>query len=525
MSVEQSQLGCQYVMNRPNASFSKNYLTKDNYRGPTLLRSIRGRGYDQPKTSWWPLPQQEEVNMELNEQDDRLIYAPPESSEDENNSPKNSAASSPATHRTPKRNTTKTSKPLAKRAASTAATTRPKRRKLQDEHTLDSVTVAEDPNTTDLFGSLMSSNSQKRRQHRGYAQRKFTKEDPIEEEIKTLSKEQGFVTCEEVELPEKEVPQAEFVQIADALELATPRERASKYQKTILHELVEETPLPQKSKVQIPEMPDFSSTNGTDQPEIFDALTSPEKKGHQRSESNSSLSSVDDLFLLAHDDEFKMEAELEPSGVRCPVCQKPVHSSRALVVPENLRTLAFQQQQNFCAQHRVADARELWQERDYPKISWEDLESSRIGEKLPDLELVISRQKSSFYLDQLDGTIFAAKGNRRKIRNYLNEGLIDVAKPGYYGPKGARIMVNAITEALTDTLSQALQSDSALRAAGVGGYVSAVLVPELTLQLVMDDMKLRNAKEGRKTLDESTDIGVLLHPDDDHVRRKNDNGD
>jgi len=58
----------------------------------------------------------------------------------------------------------------------------------------------------------------------------------------------------------------------------------------------------------------------------------------------------------------------------------------------------------------------------------------------------------------------------------------------------------------------------------VGGYVSAVLVPELTLQLVMEDMQLKSGKEeeGRKVLADSTNIGVLLNPDDDHLERQDD---
>ena len=83
-------------------------------------------------------------------------------------------------------------------------------------------------------------------------------------------------------------------------------------------------------------------------------------------------------------------------------------------------------------------------------------------------------------------------------------------------------MVTAITQSLTDTLNKALQSDSVLRAAGVGGYLSAVLVPELTLQLVMKDMKLEpdQDNEGRKILEESTTIGDLLSPDDERLERE-----
>jgi hypothetical protein len=186
--------------------------------------------------------------------------------------------------------------------------------------------------------------------------------------------------------------------------------------------------------------------------------------------------------------------------------------------------LSFKQQQNFCSQHQVADAKELWEQRCYPDVDWEKLEKSRIPAHLHSLKKLINRQTSSVYLDELDKKVKAAKGNQKAIRQYLREGVVEVAKPGYYGPKGTRIMVTAITEALTETLKEALQSDAVLRTAGVGGYVSAVLVPALTLRLVMEDMLLADddVVEGRRVLEESTNIGVLLNPDDDHIEREDD---
>ncbi|OAL33021.1 hypothetical protein AYO22_00106 [Fonsecaea multimorphosa] len=452
-------------------------------------------------------------------EDESLIYAPPDSSssDEDDDLPRKPALSSP---RQSKGKTLKPSSPSTKRTANTAASTRPKRRKLKDEPALDALQALESSTLGDPFPGWTSSGSQKRKPSKNYANRKFfQKLEPIESMSEPVTKGNGFVSYAEVEEHEKKPSKTTFIHVAEVPALDVAKENTNSGQKMTIPSLPTETSEPKRTEIQIPELPDFSSSGGTDNLVSFDA-DSPRAEGRRRSGSTSSLSSVDDMFLLLHNEEFKEEAELATARVHCPVCQKPVRDTISVFVPDNLRTMPFQQQQKFCSQHRLADARGQWEERGYPRLDWEQLETLRIPRKTQELKRVISRQRSSYYLDELDSKIKAAKGNRRAIRNYLNEGLIDIAKPGYYGPKGARIMVHAITESLSSTLNKALQSDSALRATGVGAYVSAVLVPELTLQLVMEDMNLPTGKEGRKVLDESTDIGVLLNPDDDHVERE-----
>ncbi|EXJ74293.1 uncharacterized protein A1O5_02589 [Cladophialophora psammophila CBS 110553] len=450
-------------------------------------------------------------------EDETLIYAPPDSSssDDDNREPTQSA------HKQSTRKTLKPSSPSTKRIASTAASTRPKRLKLTNNPTLDTLKPLKDSTCTDPFPAWDSSGSQKIKPHKSYANRRFfQKLEPVESMPRPRAEGERFVSYAKVEKQEEKASKTTFIHVADLPLPGIVRKHKAGHKMTIPR-LLGETPEPKKADFRLPEIPDFSSSGDAENPVAFD-VDSPRSEGRRRSGSTSSLSSVDDMFLLMHNDEFKIEPDPALSGICCPVCRKTVRDSISLLVPDNLRTMPFQQQQKFCAQHRLADARGQWEERGYPKLDWEKLETFRIPKKTQELKRVISRQRSCYYLDELDAKIKAAKGNRRAIRNYLNEGLIDIAKPGYYGPKGARIMVHAITESLSKTLNKALQSDSALRTAGVGAYVSAVLVPELTLQLVMEDMKLPTAKEGRKVLDESTDIGVLLNPDDDHVEREHD---
>ncbi|EXJ56975.1 hypothetical protein A1O7_07319 [Cladophialophora yegresii CBS 114405] len=447
--------------------------------------------------------------------DNHFVYAPPEDSSEEETALSEKPAS--GSQEDLKARTREAVSSPAKRSATTAAASRSKRQKVTNAPPLEQLEVPEAQPPDDLFG-FPSSSSQKRRHTKVYG-KKFVKIDPIEDELDSSEKKDQFSAPEIVEMHVKSIKKTKFQLVDHVAGLSPMRSKTKAKQKLVAPGSPVPTARSTKVQFQKFDLPDFPSSNETDNTNSFDVFESPAKERRKRSGSTSSLSSVDELAILAHEHDFKAEQEPDTSGISCPVCEKPVHDSVSLFVPDNLRTLPFQQQQKFCSRHQVADAKEEWDERGYPKkIYWEELEDFRIREKIPSLKMVISRQAPCFYLAELDAEIKAAKGNRRKIRNYLNEGLINVAKAGYYGPKGARIMTNAVTSALTETLNTALQSDSALRAAGVGAYVSAVLVPELTLQLVMDDMNLKTAKEGRRVLDESTEMGVLLNPDDDQVR-------
>lgn len=462
----------------------------------------------------------------LEEEDDLAIYAQPLSSDDDDVKPlaKPEAASSHATKNpNSKSSYTSPKRPLA----NTAAASRSKRRKLVDVPDLDTFAVPENPTAAAPFPDWNSSGSQKRRLQKSYANRKyFLKPDAIERRDAGQRLKHEFVSHGEVVKHDKGPDvKGEFPHIA-ALPVKSAAEKLSRIKtKLDIADLPEAAPVRKGSGFRMPELPEITSsstTSGTEAASLFDEALSPERKRPRRSTSTSSLSSADSMFILEHEADL-MEG-FESTDVRCPVCQTAVRDSTLLFVPDNLRSLSFKQQQQFCSQHQQVDAKEQWEERGYPVIHWEGLQASRIPAKLPALKEVINRKAPSFYLEALAAEIQTAKGGRKAIQRYLNEGIVNVAKQGYYGPKGARIMVTAITESLTRTLNKALQSDSVLREAGVGGYVSAVLLPELTLQLVMEDMNLGLGKEkqGRMVLDESTNIGVLLNPDDDHLEREDD---
>ncbi|KEF59421.1 uncharacterized protein A1O9_04265 [Exophiala aquamarina CBS 119918] len=455
----------------------------------------------------------------MENQDDSAIFALPVSSSDEDDNTQSDRKAN-----LPRKSKSELPKPQTsppKRAAATAASSRSKRRKLTDLPDIRSGNVPDKAPDTELFLEWTSSGSQKKRPPKSYAQRKvYQVPDPVEENTESTEKKLAFTVHDQIELGSKRSSSRKTFVGAPPLPGVKDENKDRESKQTLaVAKLPQEIAPSKESAFRMPGLPEFTSsatTVGTDVPSIFEAAISPGGSHDSRSTSSSSLSSARSPSPLEHD------IDLPPVSRRCPACRKFVMDSTRLFVPDNLRKLSLQKQQEFCLAHQLSEARDFWEQSNYPEIHWEDLEHKRIPGKLSSLKKIIFRQQNSFYLDELDHRIQEAKGNRRKIQTYLSQGVVDVAKPGYYGLKGSRIMANAITDSLTEALVEALQTDSAIRHAGVGAYVTAVLVPELTLLLVMEDMHLGNPEKGRRVLAESSPVGLLLNPDDDHIERDDD---
>ena len=265
-----------------------------------------------------------------------------------------------------------------------------------------------------------------------------------------------------------------------------------------------------------------ATTTGESLP-FFDLHDSP-KFSPQRSTSTSSLSSIDSIASLALTQERKEALRQgeddggsgctqDATTSRCPLCHSKVDQLHLETF--NLgRRLNFRDQQRFCQEHKHWDAEKLRQKKNYPSIDWLALTNERIPKQIAPLGNILNRRLPSYYRDQLDAAMEEVK-SRKGLQRYLTEGVVDVAKHGYYGPKGAKIMGRVITEHMSDALKQALKRDKVARAAGAGGYVNAVLVPELAVRLVMEDMVLEDQQQARDVLSESSNLGILLNADDD----------
>ena len=273
--------------------------------------------------------------------------------------------------------------------------------------------------------------------------------------------------------------------------------------------------------LKIPDLPEFpestsSTTTGFEHPSIFDDGTLDEgRTGDGLRSPASSHTSVDAADIV------EMKVDENTTSVQCPVCRRQVERSILNDEYANVPKLAIRKQQDFCHQHRLAEAQVVWRERNYPNINWIELENTRVPGQIPHLKKVLQRKIPSYYLQRLDEHVTAFAKNRKAIKLYLQEGVFDVAKSGYYGSKGTAIMANTISQLLAKDF-RSCQGDAAIKAAGLGNYIAAVLVPELTMRLVMDDMNTRSQDRARQITDESNDVGALVNADDDHVELEDD---
>lgn len=331
----------------------------------------------------------------------------------------------------------------------------------------------------------------------------------------------------------------------------TPPPKKSKHNSTI--EMPEGSPNGAAAPVvlQLPEGFDDENDNDIDtEPGLDPNLdigqnTSKPDISRRRSGSTTSLSSVDSISslqldkstkrrLMEEQDALQVSIDLPPDCVRCPMCHRPV-SREHLDVPEDLRDLSkytVLNQQKFCYDHRLRDAQSAWTAAGYPVLDFESfLSSERVKKHVRGLKDVIKRDRKSYYLSHLDNAVSAAKGHQGKIKQYFDVTVLALIHLGYYGPKGARMLSHAIADdvEIGRLLSRGMRTDKAFKVAGLTRIVNCVLLPELLTRLVQEDMLLSKGEEGeeeaRKILEDSTDAGLMLCADDDHVEEQLDEED
>jgi len=89
---------------------------------------------------------------------------------------------------------------------------------------------------------------------------------------------------------------------------------------------------------------------------------------------------------------------------------------------------------------------------------------------------------------------------------------------GYYGSKGAGIMMEYLIEHFQRPLRRLAQGDKVVVAGGgVSGFVQRVLVPELVVRLVGEDMGIRDEEEVRRVVEEGAELGALLCEEEEEV--------
>lgn len=175
--------------------------------------------------------------------------------------------------------------------------------------------------------------------------------------------------------------------------------------------------------------------------------------------------------------------------------------------------MTVKKQAAFCRLHKQKDAQIIRKNRGYPDVGWDDLES-RMKKYQSFLREVLEGQRSSHYASILQDKI--ESGKERTILK-----TDDNFTPGYYGPRGLRVMTDFIMKTLSETVRARAIEDRVVSARGYTGYVQAVLVPELAVRLIMDDMTMTEEK-ARETLEKSSALGVFLHEEARDVITKED---
>lgn len=208
-----------------------------------------------------------------------------------------------------------------------------------------------------------------------------------------------------------------------------------------------------------------------------------------------------DMTARSFDTENIDEYSSTSSLARCPMCNEPVSPTEL----RNRGNMNTRRQEQFCLAHRKKSAIKEWEINRYPQIDWKNLDD-RISKHHLFLKNLINGE-DSYYRKLLQDKI--DQGKDRNLRTTTTN-LI----PGYYGPRGLRIMSENVFQKFTPLLKKRIIQDRLIAARGYTPYVQSVLVPEVATLLIQEDMVI-SLSEARNVMFKSAAVGELLH---DEVR-------
>ncbi|TLD09917.1 hypothetical protein PgNI_06304 [Pyricularia grisea] len=194
------------------------------------------------------------------------------------------------------------------------------------------------------------------------------------------------------------------------------------------------------------------------------------------------------------------ESMPDPNADVCPMCDAPIDSDLAKDLSN--KYMSITEQQKFCRRHKVRESTALWKERGYPDIDWDQLEK-RFEEHADHLGQVLEAKTNSHYRDALSSKVRSGKG-RTLLTSQTS------LTPGYYGFRGLRLMTEYLVKRFSGKLRERAIQDRLVAARGHTTFVQSVLVPELAVQLMMEDLDI-GAEAARNVLRESAKLGEMLH--------------
>ncbi|KAM0514667.1 hypothetical protein ACHAPE_006663 [Trichoderma viride] len=209
--------------------------------------------------------------------------------------------------------------------------------------------------------------------------------------------------------------------------------------------------------------------------------------------SSSDLSSLGDIFP-------DKEAPKDGQAL-CPWCGASVDMQQLKEFSEGRQRLSVKMQTKFCESHRKTSARQTYELKSYPEVQWDTL-TERFESHRTRLLGIINGEQESHYRTALADKISLGKGRSMKQEENLN--------PGYYGPRGFNMMCDYLVAEFSDLLKKKAIADKVIAGRGPPAFIQSVLVPELGVQLIMEDMQA-SPEEARGILEESKALGELVH--------------
>lgn len=209
------------------------------------------------------------------------------------------------------------------------------------------------------------------------------------------------------------------------------------------------------------------------------------------------------------------------ASTNCPICRTSVPILLKQEFEDTFtkgKAMDYKWQQRFCYHHKKDSAKRTYEERGYPDIKWESLER-RVRHQHDRILAVLEGRGSSVYRKRLQKQIDSGsvKSARSALLKKLVKGDLEI-RPGYYGPKGEKLMMEHILHHLSDELRERSANDPLIAAfglaGGVSGFVQAVLVPEVAVALVKADLMV-DEQRARDVLAESWELGELVNDEAD----------
>ncbi|KAL9119625.1 MAG: hypothetical protein Q9187_003825, partial [Circinaria calcarea] len=235
---------------------------------------------------------------------------------------------------------------------------------------------------------------------------------------------------------------------------------------------------------------------------------------------------LEDLILI---DSSIPEYQPPIPDAHCPVCKESVPYALLesfifddTTAKQNNR-MTMRRQALFCRMHRTQKAHSDWKARGYPIIDWPNL-PKRLQRHHTVMEDILRGRQESYYRNVLEEKVKDGK-TRTIVQDLMNLSEKAGSETGYYGSRGARVMMEHLVSSFSSHLRRLGSTDKlVVSSGGVSGYMQAVLVPELTVVLVQEDMDV-DAERARAILKESADLGELVNEEEDEVLERGDSGD